>query len=152
MSKKQTICIVEDNPDFNEIISCILSDEGYVIKSFTNPEEALAYVSENQVEAIVSDYNMPEMNGDAFIDKVKLQGITAPVIFMTSVPDDSHLKSAALVQQAYAVLNKLHFPVALIDTLDQLFKNEHQTTNQQMYKDSTLAEAYAIKRKTLQFI
>lgn len=150
MSNKYTICIVEDNPDFNEILSCILSDEGYVIKSFLNPQEALKYVSENEVDAIISDYNMPYMKGDEFIDKVKLQGITAPVIFMTTVPDESHLKSAALVQQAYAVLNKLNFPVELIDTLNKLFNNNDK--QQQLYKDSTLAEAYAIKRKTLQFI
>ena len=60
-----TIYIVDDNQDLLEFISYLLEDIGYKVHSFTHPEDALAQLeaSNSQPEILITDYNLPVMNG-----------------------------------------------------------------------------------------
>ncbi|WP_299153619.1 response regulator [uncultured Christiangramia sp.] len=59
------IYLVDDQPISNFITKKLLEIEGYrgTVKDFTNPCEAMEFVSEDRDAIIFLDLNMPEMNG-----------------------------------------------------------------------------------------
>ncbi|MBL4774655.1 MAG: response regulator [Mariprofundus sp.] len=59
------IYIVDDNLDMCEFISFVLSDEGYRVRACHCPMQALAEMKDKQLQptVLITDYNMPKMNG-----------------------------------------------------------------------------------------
>ncbi|SDB59413.1 two component transcriptional regulator, LytTR family [Flavobacteriaceae bacterium MAR_2010_188] len=47
------------------------SDDIKIIKTFTNPEEAIIYLNKNQPDCLFLDIQMPTMDGFSFLDKLK---------------------------------------------------------------------------------
>ena len=43
----------------------------YRVETFTSPEKALKFISENQVDLVISDYLMPQMDGIQFLSQVR---------------------------------------------------------------------------------
>lgn len=64
---------VEDNPDTRQLIKSNLKKENDIfnITSVANPTIGLDLLEENKYDCIISDYNMPEMNGLQFLDIVR---------------------------------------------------------------------------------
>ena len=71
MAKK--IMIVEDEPMVLSLIEAVLGSEGYDnVCCFNNPVDALSAIEQGERPAlIVSDYNMPKMNGVVFLNTVR---------------------------------------------------------------------------------
>ncbi len=66
------ILIVDDEEMVLTSLNAYLTLETeYNVESFTDAEEAAAYMSENQVDVVISDYLMPKMNGIQFLAKAK---------------------------------------------------------------------------------
>ena len=61
MSSK--ILVVDDLQAELDLICQYLSEEGYIIATATNGNEALAKISQDKPDAIVTDWMMPEMGG-----------------------------------------------------------------------------------------
>lgn len=65
------ILIVDDRPEIAKIITTQLSKD-YEIHSEANPIEALAWMLAGNVpDLIISDINMPEMDGKTFLKHLK---------------------------------------------------------------------------------
>jgi two-component system chemotaxis sensor kinase CheA len=88
-AKNKKILLVEDTPFFRKIESEYLSSVGYEVKTACDGEKALEIMSKETFDAIVTDIEMPNMNGIDFV--TELRGIeqfkTIPVIALTSVAD-----------------------------------------------------------------
>lgn len=68
---KSTMVYVDDD----EVLLSILEDEllnYYQVTTFSDPEKALEYIQQHkeQIQILVSDWNMPRLNGLQLIDKV----------------------------------------------------------------------------------
>jgi len=64
MDKKDlSILLVDDEESMVEWLSLLLEQNGYAVTSFSHPEAALAWASENTVHVLVSDIKMPAMSG-----------------------------------------------------------------------------------------
>ncbi len=59
------IYIVDDNPDVCEFLAFLLSSDGHRVHVFEDPEQALSHMLEwsLQPDILITDYNMPKMNG-----------------------------------------------------------------------------------------
>ncbi|PCJ18037.1 MAG: hypothetical protein COB02_11965 [Candidatus Cloacimonadota bacterium] len=57
------ILLIDDQEHMIELFTNILTQSGYKIISFTNPELALKQIKDINPALILCDYNMPEMNG-----------------------------------------------------------------------------------------
>ncbi|MDQ6970834.1 MAG: response regulator [Mariprofundus sp.] len=59
------IYIVDDNLDMCEFLSFVLANEGYRVHAFPCPLEALDHMKRKELKptVLVTDYNMPKLNG-----------------------------------------------------------------------------------------
>ncbi|MBN1793917.1 MAG: response regulator [Candidatus Omnitrophica bacterium] len=68
MSK--TICIVDDEESVIRSLIRVLKDEGYTIITATSPHEALEKMAAGPVDLIISDKQMPGMDGMDLLRRV----------------------------------------------------------------------------------
>jgi len=85
LSSKVILVVAEDEQERNTI-SLILQIENYQVLKASNGEEALFILENNVPELILSDINMPRLNGIEFFTRVRndirLSGI--PFVFLTN--------------------------------------------------------------------
>ena len=63
------------------------------IEISSSPREALKWVKENNPDCVLSDYNMPELNGIEFTRKLR-ESSQIPVILYTNQSKDNIMKEA----------------------------------------------------------
>src|SRR5271169_5554018 len=66
MKIKQSILIVDDEELFGTILRRLLERENYIVSCCNNPSDAILLSQMRKFDIIVTDYNMPEMNGADF--------------------------------------------------------------------------------------
>jgi DNA-binding NtrC family response regulator len=82
------IVIVDDEEMVLTSLSSLLSLETeYKVKTFSNASDALAYIKDNNIDLVISDYLMPEINGIEFLAKVRKLKPEVPRIILTGYAD-----------------------------------------------------------------
>jgi len=79
-----TILIVEDDQELLEALSDTLDLAGYTIKTASNGEQALAVLEQYEVNLVVSDIQMPVMDGHKLLKSIKAKYHDTPVMLMTA--------------------------------------------------------------------
>ena len=69
MSK--TIMVVDDSASMRQVVSIALKGEGYSVIEGRDGEDALSKLTGQKVHLIISDVNMPVMDGISFVKQVK---------------------------------------------------------------------------------
>lgn len=82
--KKSHILIVDDEPDIRELISEILSDEGYQVSTAENGQTALQKVQEFTPDLVLLDIWMPDLDGVSLLKKWnESNSLLFPVVMMS---------------------------------------------------------------------
>ena len=103
------ILIVDDEENARIGLSKLLSQEGYEVDSVGNGFEALDFLSRQKVNLVISDINMPEMNGLAFLRELSRNYPSTHVIMITAYGGvESYLEAMNLGAFEY-----IHKPVKL---------------------------------------
>jgi len=99
------ILVVDDEENARIALSKILTREGYEVASACNGYEALNYLRGKEVELIITDINMPEMNGMAFLRELNLTHPASNVIMITAYGEvESYIEAMSL--GAFEYINK----------------------------------------------
>jgi len=77
------ILVVDDEQDSLKLIERVLAREGFVVHCVTNGKEALAKIMEKTISLIITDLNMPEMNGFELSRKTMEIAPQIPIIMIT---------------------------------------------------------------------
>lgn len=92
----KTILSVDDSASIRQMVKQTLAGAGYNVVQANDGAEGLAKARENSVDLIVTDLNMPVMNGLGLIRELRklpaYKGV--PIIFLTTESD------AAIKQEA----------------------------------------------------
>ena len=83
----ENILIVDDEFVTVKMIEDILENANYKTATFTSVLEALESLQRNHFDLILSDYYMPEMNGEEFMQRVKEITPQIPFIILTISTD-----------------------------------------------------------------
>ena len=79
-----TILLVDDQKVLLDITRLFLERGGdIVVDTALSAQEALIMLSTKKYDAIVSDYEMPEMDGIEFLRTIKKDGVEKPFIIFT---------------------------------------------------------------------
>jgi two-component system response regulator FlrC len=79
-----SIMVVEDDSELREALNETLSLAGYSVAMAGDGQEALRHLEERQFDLIVSDIQMPRMDGHSLLKKVKSSHPDLPVMLMTA--------------------------------------------------------------------
>ncbi len=79
-----SILYVDDEPGLLEIGKIFLEKDGkFTVTTAGGPDEGIKLLKEQPFDAIISDYQMPGMDGIAFLKHLRLAGDTTPFIIFT---------------------------------------------------------------------
>lgn len=89
MSK--TILIVDDSASIRQVVALTLRGAGYEVIEASDGKDALSKLTGQRVHLIISDVNMPVMNGIELLKQVKAHPTYkfTPVIMLTTESSDS---------------------------------------------------------------
>ncbi|MBF0501127.1 MAG: sigma-54-dependent Fis family transcriptional regulator [Candidatus Riflebacteria bacterium] len=105
MFKAHNILIVDDEKSILFSLKAVLTKENYNVKTASDAREALKLLEPGAFQVIISDYNMPAMNGMEFLRGVKSIDSEAIFIFMTAYGSEK-LAIEAMKEGAYDYFSK----------------------------------------------
>ncbi|WP_018922394.1 chemotaxis protein [Salsuginibacillus kocurii] len=127
------IVIAEDSPILRKLLEDTLGEAGYEnVRMFTNGKEAWEYLqrisagekSHNEVDIIITDIEMPQMDGHHLTVKVKdepeLQHLPV-IVFSSLITEDLYHKGEKVGADAQVSKPEI---VSLVETVDSFFNNE----------------------------
>lgn len=88
------ILVVDDSTTLREELKMDLTEAGHVVLEAVNGEEGLKVITEHAVDLVISDLNMPKMDGLTMCAHIREQGINVP-IFMLTTQANPELKAEA---------------------------------------------------------
>lgn len=92
MSRK--ILIVDDEKDLVDVMRSCFEYEGWLVETADNGLEALKKCSIFSPDVILSDINMPKMNGLQFLAELDRMQSEIPLIFLSAFRDVEKMKLA----------------------------------------------------------
>jgi DNA-binding NtrC family response regulator len=91
------ILIVDDEESVRFILKQMLEKGGFAAEAAINGEEALEKLKSDHFDMLISDINMPKMDGVALLGKSKELFPSLPVIFITAYGKDKIIMEAMKV-------------------------------------------------------
>jgi len=83
------IFVVDDNTDAGELASLLLVSYGWQVRSFGDARSCVEAALRQPPACILSDLNMPVMDGLQLMDALAGAGLRVPVVITTASPADS---------------------------------------------------------------
>lgn len=90
----KTILLVDDDPLFTELVKDLLETHRYRVLVASNGADALSLLATQHVDVVVSDIEMPVMNGISFHARLLENTLhrELPFIFLTSTEDHEKIR------------------------------------------------------------
>jgi len=82
------VLIVDDEPDFVELLREFLTAKGYEVAAASNGEEALRKVKEDRPHLVLLDVRMPRMSGLEVLKQLREIDHEVGVIMVTAVNEE----------------------------------------------------------------
>jgi two-component system chemotaxis response regulator CheY len=124
------ILIVDDSPAMRSFIRRVMKLSGIEVEQYFeagNGEEGLAQLAANPIDAVLTDINMPVMDGEEFVRKMRADGAhqSTPVIVIST---DATTHRIQTMQELGAVgyLQKPFGPEQLRNELDRVLGVGHE--------------------------
>jgi two-component system, chemotaxis family, chemotaxis protein CheY len=87
MIKRKKIVIVDDFTGVRSIVRETLEKRGYQVLEASNGSDALKFFDGTQVDLLITDFDMPDMNGAQLVTKIRemTRYMYTPVIILSGV-------------------------------------------------------------------
>ena len=127
-----SVLIVDDSPVMRTFIRRVLKLSGFEVGDCMeagNGEEALALLSSHPVDVILTDINMPRMNGEELIRRLGANGTlktTPAIVISTDATNERIVRMIELGARGY--MAKPFTPEALRDELERVLGERDATT------------------------
>jgi two-component system, NtrC family, response regulator HydG len=130
-TSKIRLLVVDDDASARAALGSLLESQGYLVDSAQDGQAALERLAELPPDLIVSDLDMPVMNGMQLLGELRSRGLSVPVLVVTSATE---LRSAVEAMRAGAadyITKPVDFDVLLLavqrtlEKRDVLLENEN---------------------------
>jgi two-component system chemotaxis response regulator CheY len=121
MEMSKTVMIVDDSASLRQVVNIALSSAGYSVIEACDGKDALAKLNGGKVHLVISDVNMPNMDGITFVKEMKkLPNYKfTPVIMLTTESQESK-KSEGQAAGAKAWVVKPFQPQTMLSAVSKL--------------------------------
>ncbi|MCB1911115.1 MAG: response regulator [Zoogloeaceae bacterium] len=91
------LLVVDDMDVMRSVVSTIARECDFDVSQASNGEQALQALAAKRFDAVLSDWNMPRMNGEELVRELRARGATMPVIMITAEADRSKLEALVAI-------------------------------------------------------
>jgi len=121
MSLDKSFLVVDDSPTMRQLILMTLKKMGCnSIADAPNGQVALERLSDHMPDIVLTDIDMPVMNGLEFIEQARAQYASLPIIILSTHGDDV-TRDKGLLLGANDYLTKPLSSMKLVDVLERIF-------------------------------
>jgi CheY-like chemotaxis protein/anti-sigma regulatory factor (Ser/Thr protein kinase) len=113
------ILVVEDSLTQAQAIQYLLEDAGYTVAVAGDGREALAALARQMPDAILTDLDMPHMNGLELVEAVRRDYPSVPVVLMTGLGSEE-IAVQALQKGAASYVPKRKLAAEIVPTLQNV--------------------------------
>lgn len=85
MASRPSILVVEDDRAMREMLVSLLEEEGMAARGVEDGQQALHELRRQEFDAVLSDCDMPHMDGLALLDELRRRRPALPVVLMTAL-------------------------------------------------------------------
>ena len=122
MSDKTKILIVDDSKSLRQQVTFTLSKSGFEVVEAIDGIDGIAKVKNNQdLTLIISDINMPNMDGLTMMERLQADGNTVPIIVLTT-EGSGELIDRAKAAGAKGWIVKPFKPAQLVGVVGQIIE------------------------------
>ena len=117
----KTILVVDDSSSFRQVVSIALKGAGYDVVEGSDGKDALTKLDGRKINLIVSDVNMPNIDGISFVKAAKqlpAYKFTPVIMLTTEAGEDKKNEGKAAGVRAWVV--KPFQPPVLLDAVSKL--------------------------------
>ena len=82
MRPKKVILCVDDNEQELSVLKFMLATNGYRVVSATSGQEAISVFAGTSVDLVLTDYAMPQMDGNQLVNRLKQIAPHVPMILL----------------------------------------------------------------------
>lgn len=119
MSK--TVMIVDDSASLRQVVNITLQGAGYDVIEACDGKDALAKLDGRKIHLVISDVNMPNMDGFSFVAAMKrLDGYKFTPVIMLTTEAGAEKKQAGQKAGAKAWVVKPFQPAQMLAAVTQL--------------------------------
>jgi two-component system sensor histidine kinase/response regulator len=156
VSFKPTIMFVDDEPRILKAIGRVVRQEPYLALFAEGGEQALEKMGQTPVQVIVSDLNMPEMDGLTLLRTVRRDYPETVRIILSAVTELDPILEAIHTGNIYRYITKPYEPRELVLILRQtlevwLDQNEKRDLQKQLAEQNRLLET-RVQERTAQLL
>ena len=142
------ILILDDHKVFSESLKLVLETHDFEVVNVTNPKMALSLIKTQKIDILISDIEMPEMNGVDFIKLMKesssnLEYMPKTIVLTTYKKINLFKKLIALEIDAFLSKNVTH--IELLSVIKKVISGEK-------YYESSIYNEYLKSNKDLHAI
>lgn len=116
--KQKRILVLDNEVQILNVLNAFISAENLVFIGSSDPLDALAFLTKAHVDLVITDFNMPVINGSEFSFKARENGYAGPILYMTSTKnverfnrDKSDLDIDGMIVKPFSkddVMNAIH--------------------------------------------
>ena len=109
-----SILTVDDSASIRQALKLTLSSAGYTVEDADNGQEGLRKAESGNYDMIITDLNMPVMDGLSMIREIRARqaAVGVPIVFLTTESDDdmkAQARSAGWLQSSSSATSTASF-------------------------------------------
>ena len=117
----KTILVVDDSASLRQVVSISLKGAGYDVIEACDGRDALGKLNGSKVHLVISDVNMPNMDGITFVQEMKkLPNYKFTPVVMLTTESQQEKKSAGQAAGAKAWMVKPFVPSQMLNAVARL--------------------------------
>jgi len=105
------VLVVDDDENMRSVTAIVLEEVGFTVVLACDGLQALDEMQKRRFDAVVTDYDMPSMNGLDFLARSRISWPDTPVIIISGIECDT--SDGATARGAFAWVQKPFDPCSL---------------------------------------
>ena len=150
-SNESTVYVVDDDASFRTAVSRLLRASGFTVKAYSSADEFLARHDGDASGCVLSDLQMPQMNGLDLQSALALTGNPMPILFLTGHGDIPSTVQA-MRDGAEDFLEKNAPKTELLDAVKRAIARDRRERNARVRQSELRALFHTLSERELEVL
>ena len=121
----------------SSVAAYLLKEQGYDVKKAASGAEALKYLQENTVQLILLDMEMPQMNGQETLGRLKSSPATAQIpVILLSASENLEEEAESWKNQIVGIIHKPFLPADFLQAVEKALRQDKKLVDRLTFLDT----------------